>query len=138
MSVTLASSIVWGNSATVSGSQVWIDNKQGASLQVSNTNLWQDYDAVVEDVKDDGLKINGGEGYAPGVNGNISKDPLFVAGPGGSYYLSQKAAGQAVDSPCVEPAGAPNVSAPYSLMTTRSDGAVDSGKLDMGYHYPVP
>ncbi len=41
------------------------------------------------------------EGGFPGA-GNIDLDPLFVSGPDGDYYLSQIAAGQAVDSPCVD------------------------------------
>ena len=40
-------------------------------------------------------------GVEPGV-GDISADPLFVPGPDGNHYLSQIAAGQAADSPCVD------------------------------------
>jgi uncharacterized protein (TIGR02145 family) len=67
--------------------------------------------------------------------GNISADPLFVTGPEGDYYLSQLAAGQSQQSPCV------NVGAPASPMfpgTTRTDGFPDIGLIDMGYHYPSP
>ncbi|HPQ41531.1 MAG TPA: right-handed parallel beta-helix repeat-containing protein [bacterium] len=76
--------------------------------------------------------------------GNISEDPLFVTGPGGDYYLSQVAAGQAGDSPCVD-AGAADAAAvcftPFTgqycldTLTTRTDAVEDSGVVDMGFHY---
>ena len=34
--------------------------------------------------------------------GNIDNDPLFVTGVADDYYLSQTAAGQAENSPCVD------------------------------------
>jgi len=70
----------------------------------------------------------------PGT-GNIAADPLFVAGPGGDYYLSQPAAGQTQQSPCVD-AGDP--AAPLFRGTTRTDGFPDIATTDMGYHYPCP
>lgn len=66
--------------------------------------------------------------------GNINTDPLFVTGSFGDYYLSQTAAGQTEQSPCVD-AGDPSSSLP--LGTTRTDGAIDMWPADMGYHYPV-
>jgi hypothetical protein len=66
--------------------------------------------------------------------GNIDELPLFVTGPLGAFYLEQVAAGQAVDSPCVD-TGDPGAS-PVSG-TTRTDGAADTGVADRGYHYPV-
>ena len=63
---------------------------------------------------------------------NIFEDPLFVSGPDGDYYLSQIAAGQPVDSPCVD-AGDPE--SPLINGTTRTDEVPDSGIVDMGYHY---
>jgi predicted outer membrane repeat protein len=62
-------------------------------------------------------------------SGNIGDYPRFVAG----YYLSQVAAGQGMDSPCVD-AGDPASDVPDG--TTRTDGVVDAGVVDMGYHYP--
>jgi hypothetical protein len=66
--------------------------------------------------------------------GNISDDPLFVTGPKGDYYLSQLAAGQTQQSPCVD-AGDPNGF--VYLGTTRTDTVPDLGIIDMGYHYPA-
>ncbi len=70
----------------------------------------------------------------PGL-GNINADPLFVSGPEGDYYLSQIAAGQTQQSPCVD-AGDPQ--SVMILGTTRTDGVQDSGIVDMGFHYPLP
>jgi hypothetical protein len=65
----------------------------------------------------------------------IDADPLFVTGPQGNYYLSQIAAGQGTDSPCVD-TGDP---ASHMIVgTTRTDEVPDSGVVDMGYHYPLP
>jgi len=68
-------------------------------------------------------------GYAG--TGNIDLDPLFVTGIGGGYYLSQIASGQGSDSPCVD-TGDP---ATVQSGTTRTDQELDTGVVDMGYHY---
>lgn len=68
------------------------------------------------------------------TGGNIDADPLFVPGPLGCYYLSQTAAGQAEQSPCVD-AGDPDT--PLIDGTTRTDEVLDSDVVDMGYHYSV-
>ncbi|HUT02607.1 MAG TPA: hypothetical protein VM163_01790, partial [bacterium] len=73
--------------------------------------------------------------WSLGGEGNISDDPLFVAGPQGSLYLSSRDAGQDVDSPCID-AGAVfvNHEIPRNL-TTRSDEEPDQPPVDMGFHY---
>jgi hypothetical protein len=73
------------------------------------------------------------QGGYPGT-GNIDKDPLFVTGPSGGYYLSQFTAGQSANSPCVDSGN------PLSDMifgTTRTDMKPDILINDMGYHYPI-
>lgn len=68
---------------------------------------------------------------------NISIDPLFADGPLGYHYLSQTAAGQILDSPCMDTGhGLP---ADYGLENrfTRSDQVIDSSTVDMGFHYPL-
>ena len=73
------------------------------------------------------------EGGHPGT-GNINADPQFISGPDGDYYLSQTAAGQGSNSPCVD------VGDPVSVLptgTTRTDMVQDSGIVDMGLHYPT-
>ncbi len=74
-------------------------------------------------------------GWTRGGEGNISLDPLFVAGPIGDHYLSNLDAGQDVQSPCID-AGAewPKILSLTSL-TTRTDSALDANRVDMGYHY---
>ncbi len=76
--------------------------------------------------------------------GNIDQDPLFVTGPLGDFYLSQTASGQANDSPCVDTGNAAASSICYTTfggtlcmddLTTRTDQILDSGQVDMGYHY---
>ncbi len=79
------------------------------------------------------ITVNGGASYDWGP-GMISADPLFVNGPLGDYYLSQVAAGQAMDSPCID-AGDPNTETPMGV--TRTDGYPDEGITDIGYHYPA-
>ncbi|RKY24898.1 MAG: hypothetical protein DRP62_02675, partial [Planctomycetota bacterium] len=65
--------------------------------------------------------------------GNIAEDPLFIGG----YLLSQVAAGQLVDSNCVDAGSAdsndPNIG--LDNYTTRTDSVGDANTVDMGYHY---
>jgi len=65
--------------------------------------------------------------------GNINLNPEFVGTSLGDYFLSQFAAGQSVESPCVD---AGNPDSCMVVGTTRTDGVLDSGIVDMGYHYP--
>jgi hypothetical protein len=64
---------------------------------------------------------------------NINTDPLFI----GNYYLSQIAAGQISNSPCVDRGNADINSPDINLggYSTRTDGVADVGTVDMGYHY---
>ncbi len=106
--VAVANSILWQNADDLSISPA-------ASVSVSYSNI--------------------GDGDFAGSNGNISADPLFVRGPLHDYYLSQTAAGQPADSPCVD-AGSAAAVAFLGLdgLTTRTDGAPDDTSVDMGYH----
>jgi parallel beta-helix repeat protein len=100
-SPVITNSILWGNYAP-NGAEGYI---YGGSPDINFSNV--------------------GGGW-PGGTGNINANPRFVAG----YYLSQTAAGQSVNSPCVDagyPAWTPSG-------TTRTDGVPDSGVPDMGYH----
>jgi hypothetical protein len=69
--------------------------------------------------------------------GNIDADPLFVGGFLGDYYLSQTAAGQPVDSPCVDAGSDTAENLGLDTRTTRTDQVGDTGIVDMGYHYPI-
>jgi len=67
--------------------------------------------------------------------GNFVADPMFASGPLGDYYLSSTAAGQHTDSLCID-AGSTSASiAGANWCTTRTDGAFDTGLVDIGYHY---
>ncbi|MBN2053768.1 hypothetical protein JW905_02520 [bacterium] len=79
--------------------------------------------------------------------GNFDALPHFISG----YYLSQTAAGQPFDSPCVDagdkPADQVSITMPdgvltMSQLTTRTDCEPDTGMVDVGFHYhltdPVP
>jgi predicted outer membrane repeat protein len=72
----------------------------------------------------------------PGT-GNIKANPSFVTGPDGDYYLSQIAAGQPVDSPCVDAGSDTAANLGMDIYTTRTDQIGDAGIVDMGYHYPA-
>ncbi|MBN1917718.1 MAG: right-handed parallel beta-helix repeat-containing protein [Verrucomicrobia bacterium] len=107
-SVDLENSILWGN---------------GADLSISSS-------ATVT-----ARYCNIGDGTFAGTQGCIAVDPHFVNGPLHDYYLSQTAAGQALNSPCVD-AGNPLNPAGLDRQTTRTDGVRDTGIIDMGCHMP--
>lgn len=67
---------------------------------------------------------------------DLSLDPLFATGPYGPYYLSQVAAGQAVNSPLVDAGGRTAADLGLDDLTTRTDGVPDRGQADVGVHYP--
>jgi predicted outer membrane repeat protein len=95
----------------------------------------------------------------PGLNGNISVDPLFIQtgywanvkdqniivepkDPNavwvmGDYHLSQIAAGQMMNSPCVDAGSNSSTNIGLDKYTTRTDNVPDQGIVDMGYHYPI-
>ena len=121
--VTVTDSIFWDSTAGDLGKEVYLYS--GADFTISYTDL-------------DGL--SGSIHKEPGSivvlgDGMIDADPLFVEGPDGAYYLSQTAAGQPENSPCVDagdPAGAPPEG------TTRTDQLPDQAPTDLGAHYAIP
>jgi len=116
--ITLENCIFWSNSATL-GDELYMT--WGARAVVS-------YSAI-----DGGSgSIHGSYSFGPGV---ITGDPSFVTGSLGDHFLSQRAAGQGVDSRCVN---AGNPATPLLQGTTRTDLVPDSGIIDMGFHYLEP
>lgn len=105
-----------------------------ATTTITNCIIWGNGD----DLLDCSATYSCIEDNDPGT-GNIHDNPLFVGTPMGDYCLSQIAAGQASDSPCVD-AGSDTASAlGMDDMTTRTDRVTDSGTVDMGLHYlPIP
>jgi len=61
--------------------------------------------------------------------GNFRRDPMFVSGPFGDYYLHP-------DSPCIDAGSQSADEAGLSDRTTQSDGTADRGIVDLGFHYP--
>ncbi len=114
--ITVSDCIIWGNTPD----QIY------GSPTVTYSNVYQ----------------SSGTPY-PGT-GNITSDPLFVAGSKGEYYLSQIASGQPADSPCLNSGSGqssvqyytnPSGIVYYNQLTTRTDDITDSEVVDMGYHY---
>jgi predicted outer membrane repeat protein len=69
--------------------------------------------------------------------GNISTDPFFVTGRLDSFYLSQVAAGQSRQSPCVNAGSSYMSDLGLVGYTTRTDEMADTLTVDMGYHHPT-
>ena len=106
--VVMANCVLWNGAA-----QIW--NNDGSTLTMTYCNV---------------------HGGWPG-EGNIDADPLFSAGPGGCYYLSQTAAGSPFESPCVDAGSDTAANLGLDGLTTRRDEVTDVGVVDIGYHYPV-
>jgi len=70
----------------------------------------------------------------PSAN-NLSADPLFVRGRDGAYYLSQRAAGQSVNSPAVDAGTGSATDLGLANRTTAVRDFPDAGTVDLGYHY---
>ncbi|MBN1124670.1 MAG: right-handed parallel beta-helix repeat-containing protein [Sedimentisphaerales bacterium] len=62
---------------------------------------------------------------------NLEMDPLFV----GDYFLSEIAAGQLKDSPCLDAGSDMALAFDLDTYTTRSDSVPDDGIVNMGYHH---
>lgn len=114
--ITLTNNIIVSNTYGLYG--------DGVTATISYNNVWGNATANY-----------GGLPDPTGSNGNTSFSPLFVSGPDGDYYLSQVAAGQAANSPCVDIGSDSAVNLTLDNRTTRTDGEADKGVVDMGYHY---
>lgn len=116
----IRNAIIWNNSATTA---------PGILLRVSSvlTISYSDLEGAEQAVlRSPDCTLNWGLGM-------IDLQPRYVIGPRGSYYLSQIAAGQSFDSPCMD-AGDPS-SKVRVFRTTRTDEVQDFWPIDMGFHY---
>ena len=77
-------------------------------------------------------------------DGNIQLDPLFTTFSGNDYYLSHINAGQSATSPCIDTGNNTSDVICYDLVfgdvcldefTVRTDSVLDSGTVDMGFHF---
>jgi hypothetical protein len=107
--------IIWGNTDVAGYPQIY--NDAGSSPTITHTDIGQ-------------TGFEGGEG-------NLNVDPLFVTGPLGEYYLSQTAAGQGSQSPCVDAGDNAADILGYNTLTTRTDQVADTLAIDLGYHYEI-
>ena len=110
--------ILWSNTAATSGNEVYVP--------AGPVNL--NY-AVVPSAAQDPDRF-----FGPGITEDancVNADPMFVTGPLGNYYLDPT-------SPAVDAGSDTAVNRGVDDKTTRTDGTLDSGTADIGYHYPVP
>ncbi len=120
------------NAADTSGGAIF----SSETTDIENSILW----ANLPDQYSGSMQIDYSDvqqEITPGGEGNINQDPLFVTGPLGNYYLSQTAALQTLDSPCLN---AGEDTATFHNMihyTTRTDHLPDTAIADIGYHYQL-
>ena len=133
----LSDSILWGNSGS-RGNQIMVGSESDPSIIEWPAELTVSYCDIEGGQSPQAIHIEPGR-ILNWLSGNIDANPLFVPGPPGlgDYYLSQMAAGQGSDSPCVDAGSAdandPNIG--LDSYTTRTDSIGDAGTVDIGYHY---
>ena len=121
-----------GNSAFDSGGGMYNDQ---SSPTITNCIMWGDFpDEIYDDFSIPTVTYSDIQGGYLGL-GNISLNPWFVSGPNGNYYLSQIAAGQFFQSPCVNAGSDTAANLGMDDKTTSTNGDLDTGIVDMGYHY---
>jgi len=121
--------------STWGGGGIYISGVTGLTL--TNCILWGDALPEITGVPSSvaNCLVQGGTGEAwfdPVTC--LDTDPLFVAGPLHDYYLSQIAAGDAADSPCLDTGSDTAANLGLDTRTTRADEVPDTGIVDMGYH----
>jgi hypothetical protein len=121
----ITNTILWDNAATT-GKEIWIGGLSSSQpLTISYSDVKGGHASVYIEPS---CTLN----WWPGM---IDADPLFVTGLEGDYYLSQMAAGQPSDSPCVDTGSQPVMNLNMNTCWTRTDEVPDSGLVDMGFHY---
>ncbi len=123
-STTINNSIIYGNTSDVPGNEFWINNSVNNTVTLN----YCDFDNSANDVVDPGSRMT--------ANNCINSDPLLVTGPNGDYYLEHNGVGGgAADSPCINAGSDTAANLGLDTYTTRVDGVVDSGRVDIGAHY---
>lgn len=114
------------------GNGIGVHNERGATVAVTNSIVWDNGGGIV--------LYNGGDnnytaaysdlqvGKGTGGTGCLSQDPLFDSKGRYGLYL-------APNSPCVNAGTGTVAEAGLEAFTTQTDGALDTGTADMGYHY---
>lgn len=117
--------------ANHAGDGVYVYGDDGSEPTLANCILWGNEDDLVGVDCSNVSHCDIQDGDCAGSNSNFSQNPLFVGG----YYLSQMAAGQGADSPCVDAGDDTAAACGLDEYTTRTDGGYDEGTVDVGYHY---
>jgi hypothetical protein len=128
-SVTVTNCIMWNDIAT-QGNEMYL-HFYGGDYYETHSTITVSY----SDINSGQAGVYMGAGSVLNWAGtNINLDPLFASGTSGNYYLSQIAAGQATNSPCVDAGGNYAARIGFWDSSTRTDLVRDSGIVDMGYH----
>jgi len=129
------------NSAVNSGGGIYAESD--AVPDIRNSIIWDNSPDGLYTASSAVVNYSDIQEYHPG-SGNLNQDPLFVTGPGGSYYLSQTASGQPQQSICIDAGGDNSNSVRFDVfdkefhlddLITRTDQISESGTVDMGFHY---
>ncbi len=122
---TITNCILWGNTAPA-GSEIALNSSDFPStLTISYSDIQGGPTTGV--YVDPGCTLVWGDGM-------IEDDPMFVNGSNGDYYLSQPP-GQGSTSPCVDTGSDMAENLGLNDKTTSTNGDLDTGWVDMGYHY---
>ncbi len=126
--------VLWNDTAGGDGDEIYLFSTSILTISYSDVQGGQEAAHAEPD-----CTLNWGDGM-------IDEDPLFVIGPEGDFYLSQTAAGQAENSPCVDTGSdsasnicfeGPDGEICMDELWTRTDEIADTGQVDMGYHYGI-
>jgi len=120
---TVSDCIFWGNTAP-DGHEIYL---YSSTMVISYSDIQS---------AGGGIYVGSGSSITYG-SGVIYTDPRFVEGLQGEYYLSQIAAGQAANSPCVDAGSNTASNLAMNYKTTRTDQGHDCSTGDIGYHYPA-
>jgi probable HAF family extracellular repeat protein/parallel beta-helix repeat protein/predicted outer membrane repeat protein len=119
----LTNCIFWNNLATGSGAEIF---NLSATPSFSYCDVGGSGGSAIWDIA---LGADNGN--------NIDADPNFVTGLFGDFYLSQLAAGENLQSACVDVGSDTAVNLGLDGKTTRTDQETDSATVDLGFHYPL-
>jgi hypothetical protein len=128
----LTDCIIWGNAAGAAS----FGNQLMAAGSPAQTYVTFDYCCLPSNAQDS--KRFGGGGTITELGTCVNADPLFWIGPLGNFYLSQTAAGQGSDTPCLDAGSDTAANLGLDARTTRSDQVPDAGTVDIGFHYDAP
>ncbi|UCD83378.1 MAG: right-handed parallel beta-helix repeat-containing protein, partial [Deltaproteobacteria bacterium] len=129
-SPTITNCIMWDNTAPIGPEIALYSTALPSILTISYSDVQGGPTTGV--YVDPGCTLN----WGAGMIGELPEDdPLFETGPGGNYYLRQPPDQSPPISPCVDAGSDTAVNLGMDDKTTSTNGDLDSGWVDMGYHY---